>query len=275
MARNVTIALGQHDCVLGDRQANLKKMEEQMRAAASQGADIICFPELGGSGYRQDLLGDRLFELAEDAYFGETAKFVGALCQELNINAIAPLIEKSSMPGVVYNSVIVIDRDGDVLGSYRKNHYYATEGLYFALGQEMPVFDLDFGTVGVMICYDMGLPEVARILTLQGAEVIFVPSAWCQEDEDIWDINIPCRALENRLFVAAVNRVGTEGETLTMHGKSKVAGPRGETRVEGKRFEEDVVVCTVDLDEIPRARQEIPYLKSRKPYAYSILTEME
>lgn len=273
MTRLARIALAQHDCVLGDKQANLAIVEDFVRRAADQGADLVCFPELGTSGYRQDLLADKLHMLAEPAD-GPSAQRIGRLAAEHGVWVVLPIIEASSVPGVVYNSVVLINRSGEVAGSYRKNHAYSTEGHYFAPGREMPVFDTDFGRIGIMICYDMGLPETARILTLQGAELILVPSAWCQEDEDIWDINIACRALENRCFLAAVNRVGSEGATLTMHGKSKIAGPRGETRAEGKRFVEDLVVATIDLDEIVPARVEIPYLRSRRPWSYGPLTDL-
>jgi predicted amidohydrolase len=273
MTRQVTIALGQNDCVHGDVSANLTRIEGFMRDAAAAGADIISFPELGTTGYRQDMMGPRLYELAERPD-GPSSQRIGALAAELGIWVILPFIEQDPMPGVVFNSVVLIGRDGKVHGTYRKNHAYSSEGHYFAPGNQMPVFDTDFGRIGIMICYDMGLPEVARILTLQGAEIIFVPSAWCQEDEDMWDINIPCRALENRLFVAAVNRVGSEGETLTMMGKSKIAGPRGETRAEAKRFAEELLVHTIDLDDVVRGRAEVPYLKSRKPTTYGLLTQV-
>lgn len=274
MTRPVSIALGQHDCVHGDVAANLATIEGLIRDAAADGADIICLPELGTTGYRQDLMGERLFDLAEPID-GPSSRRIGKLAAELGIWVILPLIEQGPMPGVVFNSVVLIGRDGRVHGSYRKNHAYHTEGHYFAAGNRMPVFDTDFGRIGIMICYDMGLPEVARILTLQGAEIIFVPSAWRQEDEDVWDINIACRALENRLFLAAVNRVGTEGRTLTMMGKSTIAGPRGETRVQATRFAPDLVIGTVDLDEVVRARTEIPYLRSRKPATYALLTQLD
>jgi len=257
MSRFVTIALAQNDCVLGDVDHNLTRVEDFVRQAADGGADIVCLPELGTTGYRQDLLGERLHTLAEEQD-GPSSQRIGKLAAELGLYVILPLIERGTMPGVVFNSVVLINRQGKVVGNYRKNHAYAAEGHYFAAGNQMPVFDTDFGRIGIMICYDLGLPEVARILTLQGAEII-----------------IPCRALENRLFLAAVNRVGTEGDTLVMHGKSKIVGPRGETLAEGKRFEEDLVMATVDLDDVVKARVEVPYLKSRKPTTYALITRVE
>lgn len=274
MSRPVTIALGQIDTVLGDKEANLHHIEHFLRKAAAQGADLVCFPELGTSGYRQDLLGPRLAELAESAN-GPSAQRIGRLAAELNLWVVLPIVERGSSADVLYNSVVLIDRHGEVAGTYRKNHAYANEGRYFYAGDELPVFATDFGTIGIMICYDMGLPEVARVLTLKGAELILVPAAWCREDADVWDINIAARALENGVFVAGANRVGTEGETLTMHGHSKVAGLRGETLAEGKLFVEDLVVATVDLEDLVQARIDRPYLRSRKPANYALLSATE
>lgn len=272
MSRQVKIALGQNDCELGNLSANLEKIERYIKEAAAKGANIICFPELGTTGYRQDLLGDKLWELAEPIQ-GPTTSRIGALAKKLGIYVILPMIEKGTMPGIVHNSVVLIDKSGLVQGVYRKNHAYSTEGHYFTAGNSYPVFETEFGKIGIMICYDMGFPETARILTLQGAEIIFVPSAWCQEDEDIWDINIPCRALENRVFLAAVNRVGQEGEELVMHGKSKIVDTRGKTLVEAARFHEDLIFATVDLDDLAAVRHQIPYLKDRKPHTYELMTQ--
>ncbi len=271
MIRPVTIALAQHDCTHGDVEANVRLMVDLIERAGNQGADLVVFPELATSGYRQDLMADKLADLAELPE-GESFAAIADAARRAHTNVIAGFIEADPKTDALYNSAWIIDRAGELKGVYRKNHAYSTEGRYFAPGNEMPVFELDFGMVGVMICYDMGLPEVARILTLKGAEVIVAPSAWCQEDEDVWDINIPCRALENHVFLAGVNRVGTEGVTLTMMGKSMIAGPRGEILAQAKRFEPDLVVHTVDLAEVTRLRREIPYLDSRKPETYGLIS---
>lgn len=273
MRRPVTIALAQHDLVPGDLDHNLGIVEDHMRRAADQGADIVVFPELATSGFRQDLLGEERRQEIAEPVDGPTAQRVGRLAAELGVYVVVAILEMSRVSGVIYNTMVLIDRQGAVAGHYRKNHAFDTEGMHFAPGREMPVFDTDFGKVGIMICYDMGLPETARCLTLGGAELILVPSAWRQEDEDIWDINIACRALENRCFLAAVNRVGDEGG-FTMHGKSKIAGPRGETRAEAARFAPELLVATVDLAEVGLARNEIPYLRSRRPWSYGAITDL-
>jgi len=235
--------------------ASCAKAEALIRKAASQGAQIVCLPE------------------PITPTPGPTITHFSALAKELGIYIILPMIEQGSIPGIIHNSAAFIDKKGSVQGVFRKVHAFATERYYFTAGNSYPVFNTEFGKVGIMICYDMGFPEVARILTLQGAEILFAPSAWCQEDEDIWDINIPARAIENQVFVAAVNRVGSE-EDLVMHGKSKVVDTRGKTLVEAARYQEDLVLATVDLDTLLPARRQTPYLKDRKPHTYSQLTQI-
>ena len=271
MSKKVTLGLVQMDCVLGNVSANLERAERYVRQVAAKGAQIICLPELCTTGYRPDLLREKLWELSEPVPGPATDKFA-RLAKELGVYIILPMNERGQMTGIMHNAAVFIDKMGEVQGVFRKVHAYATERYYFTDGNAYPVFETEFGKVGILICYDMGFPEVARILTLKGAEILFVPSAWCQEDEDIWDINIPARALENQVFLAAVNRVGQE-ENLVMHGKSKIVDTRGKILIEAARFQEDIIVATVDLEEIIVGRQQIPYLKDRKPATYELICE--
>ncbi len=286
MERNVTIALAQNFCEMGDLERNLQDHVRMIREAGEKNADIVCFCELGGTGYRQDLLGQKLYDLAEDPADGPTIRTLGPIAKEQGMYVIAPVViadpegrvhEDGLAEGkpIVYNSVMLIDREGQLAGTYSKNHAFDTEQKYFALGDDMPVFDTDFGTIGIMICFDMGLPETARILALKGAEIIFVPSAWRIEDELMWDVNTQCRALENRVFLAAVNRVGREGDELLMFGKSKVVDYDGRVIAEAHRFREEVITTTVDLGKLEFARFEVPYIARRKPQNYDILCDQE
>ena len=165
------------DCVLAEVAANVAKAIERIRQAAAMGAQIICLPELCTTGYRPDLLEDKLWELTEPVP-GPTTDVFSQLAKELGIYIILPMNEKGAVPGMIHNSAVFIDKDGEVQGVFRKAHAYATERYYFTDGNHYPVFQTEFGKVGVMICYDMGFPEVARILTLKGAELIFALSAW-------------------------------------------------------------------------------------------------
>jgi predicted amidohydrolase len=130
--------------------------------------------------------------------------------------------------------------------------YFGGLALHYTINLGLRPFDSisTIGTVGIMICYDMGFPETARFLTLQGAEIIFCPSAWRSEDRDIWNLNIPQRALENTVFLAAVNRFGQEGDDLYLFGGSKVCNPRGQVLAEIKEEKEAILYCEIDLNEI-------------------------
>ena len=124
-----------------------------------------------------------------------------------------------------------------------------------------------------MICYDAGFPEVCRTLCLSGAEIVFIPSAWRIQDEYMWDLNIPQRALENLLFAVGVNGVGIESE-LHLFGKSKICNPQGNIIIELPKDEEKVVVATINLSDIERFRTEIAYLKDRRPLLYDKITKV-
>ena len=183
---------------------------------------------------------------------------------------VAGLALAYDMAGVPFNSSVVIDRQGELLGTYDKQHLWALERFYFRSGCDCPVFDTDFGRIGVMICYDMGFPEVARMLALQGADLILCPSAWCQEDMDVWDVNAPARALENTAFVAAVSRYGVEDQ-LVMPGHTKVCNPRGHVVAELAEEAEGVLHVELDLNEVVDYRQRSPYLRDRRPDLYDLV----
>ncbi len=134
------------------------------------------------------------------------------------------------------------------------------------------MFDTPIGKIGVMICYDMGFPEVARILTLQGAELLIAPSAWCIQDRDMWDINTACRALENGTHLLAVNRWGHE-EDLHLFGGSKIMGPRGQVLCEASCEQEQLLVGEIDFRLQAYTRLNVPYLRDRKPLDYGLLVQ--
>ena len=209
--RTVKIALIQFGGVLADTKANTEHAVELCTNAAKNGAQIICLPELFSTGYNLRLIGDKIPQMAQKLD-GETITALRAVSKEYACCIIAPIALEKDIPGVVYNSAVVLE-DGEILGVYDKNHLWAMERFYFRPGEAYPVFDTKYGRIGVMVCYDIGFPEVARILTLKGAEILFCPSAWTILDRDMWNLNIPQRALENNLFVAGINRYGQEGMT--------------------------------------------------------------
>lgn len=271
MERQFKIALVQYQSVLGDLQKNADRAVEMVRESAAKGAKIVCFPEMFNTGYNFQLIGDGFHNCGE-TIDGHTITRLQKVAKECACYVIAPITLEKKVKGVFYNAAVVIDDEGVVLGDYSKHHLWAAERYYFHAGEDIPVFDTKYGKIGVMICYDAGFPETARILTLKGAELIFMPSAWRIQDWDMWNLNIPQRALENTLYVAGVNRFGHEDD-LYMFGNSKVADWRGRIIAESKEEKEEIVYAEIDLDQLTKARLDIHYLKDRRPDSYKSLSE--
>lgn len=272
MSRSLNLALVQIDTKLGDLPANLENILNLIGEAASQGAEFIVFPELALTGYNQELLGDKLVTLASTLEDEPIRKLTQAAGQH-GVYLVVGFIEKRTIPGVIYNSIVICGPDGSVLGSYAKSHLFSNEHLHFRAGASLNILQTEHGVMGPMICMDIGYPEVARILSLQGAELLLAPSAWIREDEDLWALHLRARALDNLTFVAGINRVGQE-ENLHFIGQSMIVNPRGHILAE-LGGEEDILFITIDLDEVPRARRRALHWTGRRPELYesiSILT---
>ena len=268
----VKVALAQFDSELGNKTGNLQRMAQLCEQAASQGAKLICFPELATTGYRGDLLSTQLWDLS-DFDGSETYRMFSQLASRLDITIVAGFAERGSRLGEVYNSVGVWNPGCEnISGVFRKVHAFGIEKQWFKNGDTFPVFDTPIGKIGVMICYDMGFPEVARILTLQGAELLIAPSAWCIQDRDMWAINTACRALENGTHLLAVNRWGHE-EDLHLFGGSKIMGPRGQVLCEASCEQEQLLVGEIDFRLQAYTRLNVPYLRDRKPLDYGLLVQ--
>ena len=272
MSNIVKIALVQFESFINEPEKNAQKACAQVGEAAQNGAKIVCFPELFSTGYQLDLIGPHLPRTAETLE-GNTITSLRRAAKENGVYVIAPIALEREMKGVPYNTAVVIDDQGEIMGTYDKHHPCFTEGCYFRAGTEFPVFETKYGKIGIIICYDMGFCEPARILALKGAEIIFCPSAWRVQDEDIWDLNIPQRALENQLFLAAVNRYGHEGE-LYMFGGSKVADARGRIIAKSTKAAEEIIYAECDLDTSSIERQNLGYLRNRRPGNYREIIEL-
>ncbi len=245
---------------------NTEKALSFIEEAARQGSRLIVFPELFTTGYDMEKIGDKYFGLGETLEGKTISAFRNAACK-FNINIIAPICLEQEVPGVIYNSAVVISETGEVLGYYDKTHLWAGERFYFRAGQSYPVFDLSFGRIGVMICYDGGFPEVSRILALHGAELVLCPSAFPLHDKDLWDIYFPSRALENGFFVAGINLVHKD-EGLHLFGNNKLTAPRGELMLDAPMDEEGMQTVDLDLARVRKQRAEVPFLKDRRPHSY-------
>ncbi|MCW2258311.1 putative amidohydrolase [Providencia alcalifaciens] len=268
----VKVALAQFNSSLGDKQHNLQRMADFCYQAAEQEAKLICFPELATTGYRGDLLSTKLWDLS-DTTGSETYQLFSSLATSLNLTIVSGFVERGRYLGEIYNSVGVWNPNCDeISGVFRKVHAFGIEKQWFRNGNNYPVFDTPIGKIGIMICYDMGFPEVARILTLNGAELLLAPSAWCVQDRDMWDINTACRALENGSHLLAVNRWGNE-EELHLFGGSKILGPRGQVLSEANCDGEVLLIGEVNFLAQAHTRLSIPYLRDRKPQSYDLLVQ--
>ncbi|WP_175059176.1 nitrilase-related carbon-nitrogen hydrolase [Thermococcus sp. 2319x1] len=262
----VGIGLVQMSSEIGKKADNLEKAINFIYEAISEGADIVALPELFITGYDLDTIGKSLYSLAETQN-GETVRQLANIARKESIYIIAPIPELRNSK--IYNSAVIIGSTGNILGSYAKTHLWLKEKEYFTPGDKFPIFRTEYGNIGVMICYDAGFPEVARILTLKGADIIILPAAWRIQDFDIWDLNTRSRALENSIYLAATNMVGElNGDPQHFFGNARVTSPRGEILKAGSMFEEAVIVDKINLERINKIREEIHYLKDRRPIVY-------
>lgn len=272
MERPLSLALVQMEPILGDLPANLDHILVSMQEAVRQGAELIIFPELALTGYNQELLGDRLVKLSRTAQDEPILRLARA-AGEHGVYLVFGFIEKRNIPGVVYNSIAMCGPSGTVLRTYAKSHLFSAENLHFRPGASLEVLKMDWGTLGPMICMDIGYPEVARILSLQGAELLIAPSAWIKEDDDIWPVHLQARALDSLAFVAGINRVGSEGN-LHFFGQSMLVDPRGHVLAKlGDK--EEMLLHTIDLGDVPKARRRALHWTGRRPELYGPIADLK
>ena len=261
--RTLTLSLIQKAPRLGDLEANLRMAEAAIEQAADAGGQLICFPELFLTGYHPDLIGERWSVLAQ-RLDGPALSRLSSLAGQRGVAIVVGFAQCGSVPGEITNAAAVIGPQGRIIGSYAKMHAFGSEGRWFSRGHALPVFDVLGVRLGVMICYDAGFPEVARSLAIRGAELLVVPAAWIDSDEDLWQLNIPSRALDNLVFAAGVNRVGEEG-SLAFIGRSLIVGPRGQVLAQAAKWSEEILTYRLDLDQVQMARSQVGYWRDRRP----------
>ena len=257
----------------------IRKHEGFATIASQQDVQILCFQELFYGPYFCAEQDRKWYKYAEPIP-GPLTERMCELAKENNLVLIVPMYEEETV-GVYYNTAIVIDSDGSLLGKFRKMHIPHLdpgfwEKFYFRPGNlGYPVFATAFARVGVYICYDRHFPEGARALGLNGAEIVFNPSATVAGlSEHLWALEQPAHAVANGYFIAAINRVGDEPwKTGTFYGSSYVANPRGKIIVQGSRDKEELVVADVDLDMIREVRNVWQFYRDRRPDSYNDLTK--
>ena len=287
MPRMVRCGLIQATNVLGPDQplAKIKKamVDKHLKLiaqAAKQKVQVLCLQELFYGPYFCAEQKERWYELTERVPDGPTTKLMQKVAAQHRMALVVPVYEEE-MTGLYYNTAAVIDADGKYLGKYRKNHIPHChpgfwEKFYFTPGDlGYPVFQTKYAKVGVYICYDRHFPEGARILGLNGAEIVFNPSATVAGlSEYLWELEQPAHAVANGYFVGAINRVGVEkpwaiGE---FYGKSYFCNPRGKIVAQAGRDKDELVVADLDLDMIEDVRRTWQFFRDRRPETYQPLT---
>ena len=262
----------------GDKESMIAHHEEQARLAAAEGARVICFQELFYGPYFCQVQEAKFYEYAE-AVPGPVTERFAKLAAELGMVMILPVYE-IEQPGFLYNTAAVIDADGTYLGKYRKHHLPHLPGFwekfYFRPGNGgYPVFETAVGRVGVYICYDRHFPEGWRALGLNGAQIVFNPSATSAGLSDhLWKLEQPAAAVANEYYIGAINRVGIEeyGDDV-FYGTSYFVGPEGRLVGEaGATNAGELIVRDLDLDLIDTVRNKWAFYRDRRPDAYADLT---
>jgi beta-ureidopropionase len=264
------------------REANVEKHLALIEQAGRDGVQILCMQEIFTGPYFCAEQTPRWYEATERIPDGPTTKLMQQLAKKHEMAIVVPLYEEETT-GVYYNTAAVIDADGTYLGKYRKNHIPHCapgfwEKFYFRPGNlGYPVFKTRYGTIGVYICYDRHFPEGARELGLNGAEIVFNPSATVAGlSEYLWKLEQPAHAVANAFFVGAINRVGVEApwNIGEFYGQSYFCDPRGQFVAQGSRDKTELVTAELDLDKIREVRNVWQFYRDRRPETYSGLVRL-
>jgi len=294
MSDKFTIGLVQMSC--GPEPAdNMAKALDRVRQAAKQGANVICLPELFQTQYFCQREDTALFDLAEPIP-GPSTKKIGDLARELGVVIVASLFERRA-PGIYHNTAAILDEAGTLKGIYRKMHipddplYY--EKYYFTPGDlGFKCFDTKFGSIGTLVCWDQWYPEGARLTAIQGAQVLFYPTAigWHPAEKaefgkaqhDAWRTIQRAHAIANGVYVGVVNRVGkengdvrgnkVEGAGLEFWGGSFIADPFGQILAEASHDKEEILLAEVDVKRMEDVRRNWPFLRDRRIDSYGKIT---
>jgi beta-ureidopropionase len=280
-------ATGGHDTVraglvqqrwTGDKESMIANAVTHIRAAASQGAQVVCLQELFYGPYFCQVQDADYYSYTEQIPDGPTTKLMCELAEQHGVVLIVPMYEEEQ-PGIYYNTAAVIDADGRYLGKHRKNHIPQIHGFwekfYFRPGNlGYPVFDTAVGRIGVYICYERHFPEGWRALGLAGARIVFNPSATSRGlSQYLWRLEQPAAAVANEYFVGAINRVGIEplGDN-DFYGSSYFVDPRGQlVGAAAGDTDDEVVVRDLDMSVLAEVRDLWAFYRDRRPETYDSL----
>lgn len=278
----VNVALIQMACGT-DISQNMDKAAAMVQQAAAAGANIVCLQELYTSRYFPQTVDMKHYDRAHSLP-NESVQVMQKIAADKKLTIIVPVYE-CARPGINFNTAVIVDADGSIAGKFRKIHIpegpQYLEKYYFTPGDlGYPVFKTAYATIGVGICWDEWFPEVARILGLKGAEIIFYPSAIGSEPDHpeyssqaAWETVIKSHGIANGLFIAAVNRVGQEDE-MDFYGGSFISNPFGDVLARGNNQDDQVVAAALDLKQIREFRDIFQFHRDRRPETYAELLKI-
>lgn len=259
------IALIQMSIVEGSIKQNIDKAIALIDRAISLKAKLIILPELWTTGYALK----NIYDLAISDENTGVVPLLQNLAKKYNINILGGTIPVKTAKKL-YNRAYFISNEGTTLAAYDKIHLIPllNEDRYFSAGEKICSFVFDGIRCGILICYDLRFPELSRILTVRmGCKILFVPAQWPAIRGEHWSILNRARAIENQLFICAINSVGSNG-TIDFFGHSLIIDPYGTVIAEGSSTNEEVITCEIDFSKVDEARKSIPSLKSRREELY-------
>lgn len=263
----VTVACIQFETKPGRKRENLNTMTTLLKRALKQEAKFVVFPELAIQGILPTY--DEV-ELAEQIP-GPSTKVLTRLAKDYNVYIVTGIVERSQSTTALYNSSILIDPRGKIIGVYRKVHLWDKEKRWATSGTSYPVFETEYGKVAMWICYDTRFPEVARSYALQGVKFALVPTAWLDRDIEDWIFCARARSMDNAIFVCGADEI-CSSEYHSACGVSVITNPHGNVLSKGRNYKEDIITATLILDQVEERRTNIPLLKDRQQSTYSLLT---
>ena len=264
----VSVLCLQYNPKIGDKEFNLNKVEEFISQNSDKNLDLVLLPEFFSTGMDHN----SFLNFPEDEQGGKTIEKIKEIAKKFNTNIVAgSVIEKSE--NKLYNTSFVVNRDGEIIAKYRKIHLFnyngGTEGQRITAGDELAVVELDFGKIGLNICYDFRYPLMQKNLVKMGAEILVCPTAWCipnskyenfvilKHEQDVWESLNKIRAYDNLVYVLSCNQVGKANERVSNIGHSMIVSPEGEVLANAKN-EECAIYSQIDLEKIRQYKKEYP-----------------
>ncbi|EKE04791.1 MAG: hypothetical protein ACD_20C00003G0018 [uncultured bacterium] len=255
---------------IGNKEANLKKIENHMEQNSWFQPDLIVLPEVFNSGVGQ---GKLLQNMAEPVSGGATTELMANMASKYKTNIIAGSYIEEGTDGKFRNTSIVFNRSGEIIGKYNKIHmfsyYGSNEGEFITPGTCSTVVETDIGKIGLSVCYDLRFPELYRSLTYAGAQIIVCPAAWPYPRLEHWLTLNKARAIENQVYFIAVNQVGKTNGARVNLGHSMIIDPWGDV-ITSVGDAEGVMMAEIDLDTVKKLREEFPVLNDRNLNAYQV-----